>query len=159
MLKHAAIHTPRCSRRFGIPAEHYHKSFLTNSIIRLSISNLLCGRNAAPPTIANWHAIAYFHADEGTQASLPATRLEDAPCEWRSNAGWPSSFFDSWWFWPLCGPYIREIREIRVRKKINRLLTPLNLNFFSSWVEQPNNRFGLKWNTRKLLVGSPFYFS
>ena len=32
-------------------------------MIRLSISNLLCGRNAAPPTIANWHA------DEGTQAS------------------------------------------------------------------------------------------
>ena len=70
------------SRRFGIPAEHYHKSFLTNSMIRLSISNLLCGRNAAPPTIANWHAIACCHADEGTQASLPATRLKDAPCKW-----------------------------------------------------------------------------
>ena len=81
MLKHTSIHTPRCSRRFGIPAEHYHKSFLTNNMIRLSISNLLCGRNAAPPTIANWHAKAYFHAYEVTQASLPATRLEDAPCK------------------------------------------------------------------------------
>ena len=107
------------------------------------------------------------HADEGTQASLPATRLEDAPwewlfpefsnlridflyehetqvrqsqftewlelacwsmlpCGWRSNDGRPSSFFISWWFWPLCGHYIREICAIRVRKK-KRLLTPSNL--------------------------------
>ena len=66
------MRTPRCSRRFGIPAEHYHKSFLTNSMIRLSISTLLCGRNAAPPTIANWHAEACCHADAGFAGILPA---------------------------------------------------------------------------------------
>jgi len=86
MLKHASIHTPRCSRRFGIPAEHYHKSFLPNSMIRLSMSNLLCGRNAAPPTIANWHA----------KHAAMRTRVRRHPClrrvwrTWHTNVYFPN---------------------------------------------------------------------
>ena len=120
-------------------------------MIRLSISNLLCGRNAAPPTIANWHAKACGHADEGTQASLPATRLEDAPCKW--GKCWLA--FIILWF-VMIQTAMRSLYSWNSRdscsQEINRLLTQSNLNFFSSWVEQPNDRFGLKVQRKKRTV-------
>ncbi len=101
------------SRRFGIPAEHCHKSFVTNSMIRLSISNLLCGRNAAPPTIANWHAEACFHADEeAMMVGLYHSLIRDDSDRFAVTL------------------FVRFVRFVFARKK--RVLTPSNLNFFSS---------------------------
>ena len=123
MLKHAAMLTRvrrhPCLRREGCPWTHYRRKNMENWF-SLRTRN---ASSAKPIYRMNRHAEACFHADEeAMMAGLHHSLIRDDSDRFAVTI------------------FVKFARFVFARK--NRLLTPSNLNFFSSWVEQPNDRFG-----------------